>query len=523
MNKNSCATSKTSKINIITLLCITAAMLFLNFNCGYISDDWHFKFVFNGSYPTAESRYIRSIEDILVSMKNYYYSYGGRFFCHGLIFLINMFPKAVFNIINSLMFTSLGYLAYTVIKSYTKTEHRFTLPVIYAIFILFLPRFGDNCLWLSGSINYLWPGVIHLVCLICINKFAQNPTPIKAFLLCIPVFISSLTNEMTGGMIIIYMLLTFVFEHKFKAYYTFIFIPAVAASALVIRAPGNQVRSGGIQLHSVLHSIPTHLFQILKIHYCFVILFLCTLMIALKYRKSLRSFIGGIKLSITGIAGIMALSFSGEIDYRPYFIGCVPFLTGSILCALNLYGSLRSEQHIDIKKICRYISIAAFLCIAVYILSLFVADEKFETFEALSIIPLIVMSVILLSSIFIPILIKRIGADKLHEFIKKIGTPQKYIPAAVMIAIIPYLTLNTLIYLNNCHARKIWFENAETLISSGKYDTVLNMNNPVNFTGIFDPDSSYFMDNSFYVIGWFAYDNGIYIDLTNGVYIELTN
>lgn len=125
------------------------------------------------------------------------------------------------------------------------------------------------------------------------------------------------------------------------------------------------------------------------------------------------------------------------------------------------------------------------------------------------------MAVILLSSILITVLIKCIGTKKLHEFIKKIGTPQKYIPAAIMIAVIPYLAINMLIYLNNCNARKIWFENAEMLISSGEYDAVLNMSNPVNFTGIFDPDSSYFMDNSFYVIGWLAYDNGIYIDPTN--------
>lgn len=516
MNKNSFATNKTSKINIITLICITSVMLFFNFNCGYISDDWHFKFVFNGTYPTDESRYIQSIEDIIFSLKNFYYSWGGRVFCHGLIFLINMFPKAVFNIINSLMFTLLGYLAYTVIKSYTKTDHRFLLPSVYVIFMLFLPRFGDNCLWLSGSINYLWSGVIHLTCLICINKFAKDPTPIKALLLCIAVLISSLTNEMTGGMVIIYMLLTFIFEYGFKAYYFFIFIPAAAASVFVVSAPGNGVRSGGIiQPSAILRSILTHSFQILKIHYCFAILFLCALIIAIKYRKSLKPFIGGLKLSITGIAGIMALSFSGQIDYRPYFIGCVPFLTGGVLCALNIYEAFLSEQDIDIKKICRCISTASFVCIAVYILGLFVVDEKFETFETLSVIPLIVMAVILLLSILITVLIKCIGTKKLHEFIKRIGTPQKYIPAAVMIAVIPYLTVNMLIYLNNCNARRIWFENAEMLISSGEYDAVLNMSNPVNFTGIFDPDSSYFMDNSFYVIGWLAYDNGIYIDPTN--------
>ena len=77
------------------------------------------------------------------------------------------------------------------------------------------------------------------------------------------------------------------------------------------------------------------------------------------------------------------------------------------------------------------------------------------------------------------------------------------------------MALNLTIFLNNSHARKLWYKNVEELIVTQQYDAALAQENPVDLTGIFDPDSSYYMDSSAYVILWFAYDKGIYIETTS--------
>ncbi|MGN0587463.1 MAG: DUF6056 family protein [Oscillospiraceae bacterium] len=518
MNGEAAIKNNTVKINAITLIFVTAFMLFLNFNCGYISDDWHFKFVFTETFPTDGSRYIQSFADIITSAQNYRNLFGGRVLCHSLIFFINMFGKPIFNIINSLMFTVLGYLAYTFIKSYTKTNYRFMLPAVYVIFILFLPRFGDNCLWLSGSVNYLWSGVILLSCFLCINRYAQDPTPIKTLLLCVPVFISSLTNEMTGGMIVIYILLTFTLEHKFKWQSLILLMPAIAGAVFVLTAPGNFVRMENdlpqsVGLGQIVLSLFDHINTILYYFYIFIIISIFALFFTIKYNRSLKPFMGGLKLSAVGIAGILALSLTGENSFRPYFIGCVPLISGSIICAVNVFEQLSAKRSNDTKGLCRILSLASLICIICRSLCLIISHTRPEPTALVS---LAVMTALFLVSLVIPYAAEMFSAKGIGEKIKSsMGSPQKYIPLAVIIAIVPYLTINTAIYISNANTRKIWFENAGQYIKDGKYEYVLELEAPVDFTGIFDPDDSYCFDNSPYVISWFAYDNGVYIDLTD--------
>lgn len=517
MNGKASTKNNTDKINAITLILMTAFMLFLNFNCGYISDDWHFKFVFTDKLPTGSDRYIGSLADIVTSARNYRKIFGGRVLCHSMIFFINMFGKPVFNVINSLMFTALGYLAYTFIKCYTRKNYRFMLPAVYIILILFLPRLGDNCLWLSGSVNYLWSGVILLSCFLCVDKYAKDPTLPKTLLVCIPILISSLTNEMTGGMIVIYILLTFTLEHKFKVRSLILPIPAILGAVYVLTAPGNFVRldndvTRSADSRQIILAVFDHINTILYYFYIFIIIFIFALFFTIRYNRSLKPFIGGLKLSAAGIAGILALSLAGKGSFRPFFIGGVSLITGSIICAINVYEHLSQKKDRDIKGLCRILSLASLICIICRLLCLIISNERPEP---IALVPLAVMTALFIIGLVIPYVSEKLSSKGIGEKIKGgIGSPQKYIPLAAAIAIVPYLAINTAIYIGNANARKIWFENAEQYIKDGKYKYVLELDLPVDFTGIFDPDESYSFDNGTYVISWFAYDNGVYIDLT---------
>ena len=134
-------------------------MLFLNLRLGYITDDWHFKFTFTGFWPDEDSVRVHTLKDIAASVKGYYNISGGRVFAHALVYLSLMFNEHIFDFLNATAFISLGIL---ILKCAVpgKVIKPQMLALTYLMMILFLPAFGDTCLWVSGSINYLWMAII---------------------------------------------------------------------------------------------------------------------------------------------------------------------------------------------------------------------------------------------------------------------------------------------------------------------------------------------------------------------------
>ena len=59
-------------------VCVFAYILFLTANCGFITDDYHFLFVWKDFEPQINDKPINGLSDILLSMTNYYNYSGGR-------------------------------------------------------------------------------------------------------------------------------------------------------------------------------------------------------------------------------------------------------------------------------------------------------------------------------------------------------------------------------------------------------------------------------------------------------------
>lgn len=186
-------------------LAVFMFMLVLNYRCGYITDDYHFRFVWKDFMPTENDSVVGGISDIFVSMVNYYQKSGGRVIAHFVTYLmVNMNYKFIFNLLNSLMFTVLGFLIYRIAFMQERIRP-FPQAMIYMSMFIFLPYFGDNVLWISGSVNYLWTGTLMMFCIYRFERSVQGYGVIKRIILFAAVLISSPTNETTGGILFVWI------------------------------------------------------------------------------------------------------------------------------------------------------------------------------------------------------------------------------------------------------------------------------------------------------------------------------
>lgn len=189
------------------LICSLAflIMLFMTAMCGYITDDFHFRFVWRDFEPTGNERVVSSIADICESASNYYMLSGGRVVPHFVVFVLCSINKWVFNTMNAAVFMTLGMLLYHFVFDRDKKLNAFTLLMIYGMLFMFLPTFGDTVLWLSGAVNYLWTGTLMLGAMLYIKEHADDKGIAATVISILLTLFSASTNETTGGMIAVWL------------------------------------------------------------------------------------------------------------------------------------------------------------------------------------------------------------------------------------------------------------------------------------------------------------------------------
>lgn len=125
-------------------------VLLLTWLTPMVADDYSYCFSW------ADDTRIRSLAQIVPSMTVHRELTNGRVFTHGLVQLLLMLPKSVFNLCNSLVAVLLLALADSYAK-FLPTGKRALLLGIGALLLWDVtPVFGQVFLWLDGSINYGW-------------------------------------------------------------------------------------------------------------------------------------------------------------------------------------------------------------------------------------------------------------------------------------------------------------------------------------------------------------------------------
>lgn len=128
--------------------------------------------------------------------------------------------------------------------------------------LLFLPSFGDTVLWISGSVNYLWTSVLLLYTVYFCKKHLDDSNRIYYIAMPILFFISSATNETTGGILLVWLSIHLItIRHKPDLKIVLSCITSVLGIMLVILAPGNHNRAALVEQAM---SIISNLFDIVK-------------------------------------------------------------------------------------------------------------------------------------------------------------------------------------------------------------------------------------------------------------------
>ena len=154
----------------IMLLLIFISMLALNFLTPLLADDYSY------GLNLANNK-LTGIIDIYNYQIWHYFNWGGRTIAHTFAQTLLMFPKTIFNIVNSIIYTCLVYLIYLHGKLNRKEKYSsnsYLILLIHLILWFIIPVFGQSFIWLIGSCNYLWTTVIVLYFLLFFRKDEQE-------------------------------------------------------------------------------------------------------------------------------------------------------------------------------------------------------------------------------------------------------------------------------------------------------------------------------------------------------------
>ncbi|GMO45526.1 MAG: hypothetical protein Ta2B_26590 [Termitinemataceae bacterium] len=188
-------------INLLCILCEAVPMLvFFAFNMltPFWWDDFKMAAFFKetGGWLQVAERPLKSFSDVVVSTYNMYMTHHGRSPVDFVNFLF-MFAKhkIIFNICNTIVYCLFIFLmcfhiigfksASASISNKNTTRSGSTIPILKfsLLFLLvnvllwmLMPGWGQDFLWLTGSINYLWTSTMILLFLVPYRKKWDNPS-----------------------------------------------------------------------------------------------------------------------------------------------------------------------------------------------------------------------------------------------------------------------------------------------------------------------------------------------------------
>ena len=232
-------------LHIVVFLFFIILIFLLNHYTVFTSDDYRYHYIFDSYLPTDSSTRVKGIFDIITSMASHYKIWGGRIVAHSIVQWFLIFPKVIFNFLNTGAFILLGYLIF-LHASKKKEGSPGIFILIYSLLFLLLPFFGQTVLWLSGSCNYLWCTILILVALLPFRFYKEqsNKGYYFAFLLSL---VAGCTNDNTGMAMVLLMILFTIYYYlsgkRIRLWVPINIISGFVGSIICIIAPGNVIRS----------------------------------------------------------------------------------------------------------------------------------------------------------------------------------------------------------------------------------------------------------------------------------------
>ena len=225
----------------IILFMIFISMLALNFLTPLIADDYSYALTYNHTK-------LKNVIDIINYQANHYMVWGGRTVAHSIAQLFLMLPKHIFSVFNSIIYIVLIDLIYKIIKGKEKEDKPYLLLGIHFILYFLTPVFGQTCIWLVGSCNYIWTTSIILFLVYQFkNNSDKKDSVLRIILMLLLGVLAGWTNENTSFGLIVVLISSLVINKLNKEKISKWKISGLTGSILgfiiMIGAPGNYVRS----------------------------------------------------------------------------------------------------------------------------------------------------------------------------------------------------------------------------------------------------------------------------------------
>lgn len=169
-------------LGIVVVLGITGLLFFhLNQVTGYAGNDFLNRFVYTSEWPSRHTQEINSFMKWCHSLINHTLIWNGLFVSQGLAQTLMLFPKIVFNVLNTIIFLMVGIVINALIYPLKKLNV-FVLGITYLFLWFFLPDWGQNVLWLTGATYALWPALLCLLYLLPL-RWQYRPKHLTLFTL----------------------------------------------------------------------------------------------------------------------------------------------------------------------------------------------------------------------------------------------------------------------------------------------------------------------------------------------------
>ena len=338
--------SKKNQI-ILILLGIFLMMLILNMFTPLIADDYSYSFKLNNER-------IVNLIDVFNYQLWHYFNWGGMVIAHAIAQTFLIFPKDVFNVFNSIVYTLVVYLIYLNVKGDNKKDEPLFLLAIHFCLWFLQPVFGQTCLWLVGSCNYLWTMFFILLFLWFFRKNSKKNSALKMILMFLFGIIAGWTNENTAfGLIVILVgiMLTDKYQKHIKilGYKISGLIGTILGFIILIVAPGNFVRESSMSDESSL------MIKLLKriiddtisfVDYCLPLLIGIVILISIYIYKKKKYDLMSIVFLAGSILTVYAMVLSPTFPARAWF-GVITF---AIIAAMILLYQL-----VDLERIFKFI------------------------------------------------------------------------------------------------------------------------------------------------------------------------
>jgi hypothetical protein len=311
-------------------------MYALNYYTPLFADDYDYSFLWND-----DSQFVRlqNQTDVFQSLKCVYFSLSGRMTAHFWVQSFLLAGKPVFNVCNALCYVLFTLLVYFHINTWRKINLSLYIGINLACWF-FTPTFGETCLWLTGSCNYLWNMTFILLFLLPFRLLASSSrfrmNGLQTILFSILSLLAGCSNENTGGaMLLAAILFLTYFRHEKIRIPTWAIAGLAMATAgylILMLGPGNSARIDSYKSYEF--SLFTNFVLITKNFYYLlyplaVLAILCLILIMSKTKCSFWRCFSGILYTVAALAAAycMALNPAGFVAFpaRAWF-GIVTFV-----------------------------------------------------------------------------------------------------------------------------------------------------------------------------------------------------